>query len=240
MRPHLTKRRNGARRPRLLAARTSPPLAADDQAIAESCRKQPENSCVGSVSIARRSAGPAAASMRLRFFPAPPGRRLLPARMALPRIRAGLHAAGGNDRRGHHRQLPQRRARGDRAEGRTASGAQADPGQRRQRQERQDGPHHVTGLGLRTTPRASRRPEGGRGPRSDKESCHETEHACRWPDRPDRPGGGRGLTRDRGGRGHRGGVAALVFAGIMTATAISGFCPLYLLFGRLSQRRKLA
>jgi hypothetical protein len=35
-------------------------------------------------------------------------------------------------------------------------------------------------------------------------------------------------------------VAALVSAGIMTATAISGFCPLYLLFGRLSQRRKLA
>lgn len=42
------------------------------------------------------------------------------------------------------------------------------------------------------------------------------------------------------GAGTSGGVVALVFAGIMTATAVSGFCPLYLLVGRLSQRRKLA
>ena len=42
------------------------------------------------------------------------------------------------------------------------------------------------------------------------------------------------------GAGTAGGVVALVFAGIMTATAVSGFCPLYLLAGRLSQRRKLA
>ena len=42
------------------------------------------------------------------------------------------------------------------------------------------------------------------------------------------------------GAGTDGGVVALVFAGIMTATAVSGFCPLYLLAGRLSQRRKLA
>jgi hypothetical protein len=42
------------------------------------------------------------------------------------------------------------------------------------------------------------------------------------------------------GAGTAGGVIALVFAGIMTATAVSGFCPLYLLAGRLSQRRKLA
>jgi len=37
-----------------------------------------------------------------------------------------------------------------------------------------------------------------------------------------------------------GGVVALVFAGIMAATAAGGFCPLYLLAGRVSQRRKLA
>jgi hypothetical protein len=42
------------------------------------------------------------------------------------------------------------------------------------------------------------------------------------------------------GAGTAGGVVALVFAGIMTATAVSGFCPLYVLAGRLSQRRKLA
>ena len=42
------------------------------------------------------------------------------------------------------------------------------------------------------------------------------------------------------GAGTAGGVIALVFAGIMAATAISGFCPLYLLLGRLSRRRKLA
>ncbi len=42
------------------------------------------------------------------------------------------------------------------------------------------------------------------------------------------------------GAGTAGGVAALVFAAIMAATAISGFCPLYLLLGRLSRRRKLA
>ena len=33
---------------------------------------------------------------------------------------------------------------------------------------------------------------------------------------------------------------ALIFAAVMAATAISGFCPLYLLPGRLSKRRKLA
>ena len=37
-----------------------------------------------------------------------------------------------------------------------------------------------------------------------------------------------------------GAVVALVFAAIMAATASSGFCPLYLLLGRLSGRRKLA
>ena len=37
-----------------------------------------------------------------------------------------------------------------------------------------------------------------------------------------------------------GGVVALIFAAVMAATAISGFCPLYLLLGRLSKRRKLA
>ena len=42
------------------------------------------------------------------------------------------------------------------------------------------------------------------------------------------------------GAGTAGGVVALIFAAIMAATAISGFCPLYLLFGRLSKRRKLA
>ena len=42
------------------------------------------------------------------------------------------------------------------------------------------------------------------------------------------------------GAGTVGGVIALVFAEIMAATAISGFCPLYLLLGRLSRRRKLA
>ena len=42
------------------------------------------------------------------------------------------------------------------------------------------------------------------------------------------------------GAGTAGGVVALVFAAIMAATAITGFCPLYLLVGRLSRRRKLA
>ena len=42
------------------------------------------------------------------------------------------------------------------------------------------------------------------------------------------------------GAGTAGGVVALVFAAIMAVTAISGFCPLYLLLGRLSGRRKLA
>jgi hypothetical protein len=42
------------------------------------------------------------------------------------------------------------------------------------------------------------------------------------------------------GAGTPGGVVALVFAGIMTATAVSGYCPLYLLAGLISQRRKLA
>ncbi len=42
------------------------------------------------------------------------------------------------------------------------------------------------------------------------------------------------------GAGTAGGVVALVFAAIMAATAISGFCPLYLLLGRLSGHRKLA
>ncbi len=42
------------------------------------------------------------------------------------------------------------------------------------------------------------------------------------------------------GAGTAGGVVALVIAAIMAATAISGFCPLYLLLGRLSGRRKLA
>jgi hypothetical protein len=42
------------------------------------------------------------------------------------------------------------------------------------------------------------------------------------------------------GAGTAGGVVALIFAAIMAATAISGFCPLYLLLGRLSKRRKLA
>jgi hypothetical protein len=42
------------------------------------------------------------------------------------------------------------------------------------------------------------------------------------------------------GAGTAAGVVALVFAGIMAATAITGFCPLYLLSGRLSRRRKLA
>ena len=32
-------------------------------------------------------------------------------------------------------------------------------------------------------------------------------------------------------------MVTLVFAGIMTATIVSGFTPLYLLFARLSQRR---
>ncbi len=44
----------------------------------------------------------------------------------------------------------------------------------------------------------------------------------------------------RWARGPQAGVIALVFAGIMAATAISGFCPLYLLLGRLSRRGKLA
>ena len=42
------------------------------------------------------------------------------------------------------------------------------------------------------------------------------------------------------GAGTVGGVVALIFAAVMTATSISGFCPLYLLLGRLSKRRKLA
>ncbi len=42
------------------------------------------------------------------------------------------------------------------------------------------------------------------------------------------------------GAGTAAGVVALVFAGIMAATAITGFCPLYLLSGRLRRRRKLA
>ena len=42
------------------------------------------------------------------------------------------------------------------------------------------------------------------------------------------------------GAGTVGEVVALIFAAIMAATAISGFCPLYLLLGRLSKRRKLA
>jgi hypothetical protein len=42
------------------------------------------------------------------------------------------------------------------------------------------------------------------------------------------------------GPGTAGGVVALVFAGIMTATAATGFCPLYVLFGRLARRRTLA
>ena len=39
-------------------------------------------------------------------------------------------------------------------------------------------------------------------------------------------------SRSRWARGTVGGVIALVFAGIMAATPISGFCPLYLLLGR--------
>jgi len=42
------------------------------------------------------------------------------------------------------------------------------------------------------------------------------------------------------GAGTAGGIIVLVVAGIMTATALSGFCPLYLLPGRISRRRKLA
>jgi hypothetical protein len=42
------------------------------------------------------------------------------------------------------------------------------------------------------------------------------------------------------GAGTLGGVVALVVAAITTATAASGFCPLYLLAARVSQRRKLA
>jgi hypothetical protein len=42
------------------------------------------------------------------------------------------------------------------------------------------------------------------------------------------------------GAGTVGEVVAPIFAAIMAATAISGFCPLYLLLGRLSKRRKLA
>jgi hypothetical protein len=41
------------------------------------------------------------------------------------------------------------------------------------------------------------------------------------------------------GAGTAGGVVALIIAAMMAATAISGFCPLYLLFGRLAKRRKL-
>jgi len=36
------------------------------------------------------------------------------------------------------------------------------------------------------------------------------------------------------------GVVALVFAAIMVATGVSGFCPLYALATRLTHRRKLA
>jgi uncharacterized membrane protein len=36
------------------------------------------------------------------------------------------------------------------------------------------------------------------------------------------------------------GVVALVFAAIMVATGVSGFCPLYTLVGRLSRGHKLA
>lgn len=42
------------------------------------------------------------------------------------------------------------------------------------------------------------------------------------------------------GAGTSGGVSALVVAGIMTATAASGFCPLYLQAARVGHRRKLA
>jgi DUF2892 family protein len=42
------------------------------------------------------------------------------------------------------------------------------------------------------------------------------------------------------GAGTAGGVIALVLAAIMAATAISGFCPLYLLLGQLGRRRTLA
>jgi hypothetical protein len=42
------------------------------------------------------------------------------------------------------------------------------------------------------------------------------------------------------GAGTAGGIIVLVVAGILTATALSGFCPLYLLLGHLSRRRKLA
>jgi hypothetical protein len=42
------------------------------------------------------------------------------------------------------------------------------------------------------------------------------------------------------GAGTVGEVVAPIFAAIMAATAISGFCPLDLLLGRLSKRRKLA
>ncbi len=36
------------------------------------------------------------------------------------------------------------------------------------------------------------------------------------------------------------GVVAMVFAAIMVATGVSGFCPLYTLATRLTHRRKLA
>ena len=36
------------------------------------------------------------------------------------------------------------------------------------------------------------------------------------------------------------GVVAMVFAAIMVATGVSGFCPLYALATRLTHRRKLA
>jgi hypothetical protein len=42
------------------------------------------------------------------------------------------------------------------------------------------------------------------------------------------------------GAGTGGGIITLVFAGIMAATAITGFCPLYMLFNRVSRGRKLA
>ncbi len=42
------------------------------------------------------------------------------------------------------------------------------------------------------------------------------------------------------GPGTAGGIIVLVIAGIMTATGLSGFCPLYLLFGHLGRRRRLA
>ncbi len=42
------------------------------------------------------------------------------------------------------------------------------------------------------------------------------------------------------GPGSPGGIAILAVAGIFTATSLSGFCPLYLAFGRLSHGRHSA